>query len=278
MKQKNIFSRFLLMAGALVFTLGMVTSCGSDDDDTEPQPPKTPKVGDSNNTHTIFVNGVSFSMVVVEGGTFQMGSPESDTEADDDEKPQHPVTLSDYFIGQTEVTQALWKAVMDNNPSHFVGDNLPVETVSWDDCQLFIMKLREMTGLMFRLPTEAEWEFAARGGNQSEGFAYSGSDDLEQIAWYGINSEGRTHEVGTKQPNELGIYDMTGNVDEWVQDWYGDYSSEAQTNPTGPETGFSHVTRGAYWNAIWGSVLRVAEREGIPPSEKGSGLGFRLAH
>ena len=276
MKQKNIFSRFLLMAGALVLTLGIATSCG--DDDLDGTNPETPQIGDSSNTHTIFVNGESFNMVVVEGGTFLMGSPDSDTEADDDEKPQHSVTLSDYFIGQTEVTQALWKAVMGNNPSHFVGDNLPVETVSWDDCQLFIMKLREMTGLMFRLPTEAEWEFAARGGNLSEGFAYSGSDDLEQIAWYGINSEGRTHEVGTKEPNELGIYDMTGNVDEWVQDWYGDYSGEAQNNPTGPETGFSHVTRGAYWNDIWGSVLRVAEREGIPPSEKGYGLGFRLAH
>ncbi len=181
------------------------------------------------------VKGVTFEMVPVEGGTFTMGAADDDNYAFNWEKPAHEVTLSSYYIGKTEVTQALWKAVMGSNPSRFKGDNLPVEQVSWDDCQKFIRRINAATGKQFRLPTEAEWEYAARGGNQSKGYKYSGSNNLDKVAWYGEDWEtGSTHPVGKKQPNELGLYDMSGNVWEWCADWYGDYSSEAQTNPTGP--------------------------------------------
>ena len=170
---------------------------------------------------TFEANGVSFTMIPVEGGTFTRGATSEMTEPSDWEKPTHQVTLSSYYIGETEVTQALWKAVMGSNPSWFKGDDLPVEKVSWDDCQTFISKLNALTGKNFRLPTEAEWEFAARGGNQSRHTQFSGSSRIDDVAWYDGNSGDKTHPVKTKQPNELGIYDMTGNVWEWCQDWYG---------------------------------------------------------
>lgn len=182
-------------------------------------------------------------MIKVEGGTFMMGS--NDAEAWDDEKPVHQVTLSDYYIGQTEVTQALWKAVMSSNPSNFKGDNLPVVFVSWYDCQEFISKLNEITGKNFSLPTEAQWEFAARGGNYSKGYKYSGSNDPNDVAWYDGNSDDWVHPVGTKEANELGIYDMSGNVYEWCSDWYGPYSSAAVTDPAGPSSGSDRVWRGS---------------------------------
>ena len=165
------------------------------------------------NSGRFTVNGVSFEMVRVEGGTFRMGAT-SEQEADDwdREKPVHSVTLSSYYIGKTEVTQALWKAVMGSNPSYFKSDNQPVENVSWNDCHEFIRKLNALTGQNFRLPTEAEWEFACRGGNNSRGYKYSGSNNLGSVAWYDGNSGNKTHPVGTKAPNELGIYDMSGNV------------------------------------------------------------------
>ena len=167
-----------------------------------------------NEAITFEANGVSFTMIPVEGGTFTMGATSEMTEPFDWEKPTHQVTLSSYYIGETEVTQALWKAVMGSNPSHFKGDNLPVEYVSWDDCQTFIRKLNALTGKRFRLPTEAEWEFAARGGNKSCGYQYSGGDELSEVAWFVGNSGDRTHAVGTKIANELSIYDMSGNVCE----------------------------------------------------------------
>ena len=225
---------------------------------------------------TFTAGGISFTMVAVEGGTFLMGSPDADTEAEADEKPQHFVTLSDFYIGETEVTQALWKAVMGSNPSYSVGENLPVEEVSWEDCQAFITKLNEMTGQTFRLPTEAEWEYAARGGNKTQGCQYSGSNDINLVAWYDNNSEGKTHEVGKKTANELGIYDMSGNVFEWCQDWKGNYSSEVQTNPTGPETGSYRVSRGGSWN-IYARLCRVSYRDGTWPLYRLSRLGLRLA-
>lgn len=192
----------------------------------------------------VTVNGVSFTMIKVEAGTFQMGS----TSGRDNEQPVHQVTLTnDYYIGETEVTQELWQAVMGSNPSYFKGSKLPVEQVSWNECQTFIAKLNELTGKNFRLPTEAEWEFAARGGNASQGYTYSGSNTVGDVAWYSSNSSSKTHEVATKAPNELGIYDMSGNVWEWCQDWYGSYNSEAQTNPTGPASGSSRVYRGGSW-------------------------------
>ena len=224
---------------------------------------------------TFEANGVSFTMIPVEGGTFTMGATSEMKNTDNDEKPTHQVTLSSYYIGETEVTQALWKAVMGSNPSHFKGDNLPVEKVSWDDCQTFISKLNALTGKRFRLPTEAEWEFAARGGNQSRHTQYSGSRRIDDVAWYEDNSGDKTHPVKTKQPNELGIYDMTGNVNEWCQDWYGIYSSDAQTNPTGADSDSDRVLRGGSWFSP-PQDCRSSSREFFEPEFSNDGLGLRL--
>lgn len=237
---------------------------------------------------TYTVNGVSFKMVAVEGGTFTMGATAGDAEAFENERPAHQVTLNSYSIGQTEVTQELWQAVMGSNPSYFqastnanFGDDLqrPVEMVSWNDCQKFITKLNELTGKTFRLPTEAEWEYAARGGNRSQGYKYAGSNDIEEVAWYASNSSTPiqiTHPVATKDPNELGLYDMSGNVWEWCQDWYGSYSSDAQTNPTGPDSGSSRVYRGGSLNN--NTVrCRVSFRNNWGADSPLGSVGLRLA-
>ena len=223
------------------------------------------------------VNGIKYNMVWVEGGTFSMGAtPEQGVDAADDEKPVHSVTLSGYYIGKTEVTQALWKAVMGSNPSDFKGDDLPVVNVSWDDCQEFIEKLNYLTGQNFRFPTEAEWEFACRGGNNSLGYKYSGSDNIDNVAWYDGNSGDKTHPVATKSANELGIYDMSGNVWEWCCDWYGDYTSGAQTNPKGPGSGSIRVFRGGSWfYSAW--CCRSSYRYGNYPANRYNDLGLRLA-
>lgn len=212
-------------------------------------------VSESDTTGTAFdskvytVNGVSFKMIPVEGGTFTMGATtEQGSDANSDEKPTHQVTLSDFSIGETEVTQELWQAVMGSNPSYFSGNQQPVEKVSWNDCQTFITKLNQLTGANFRLPTEAEWEFAARGGNKSWGYKYAGGNTIGDVAWYYSNSNSKTHAVAQKLPNELGLYDMSGNVWEWCQDWYGSYGSAAQTNPTGPASGSYRVIRGGGWS------------------------------
>ena len=193
-------------------------------------------------------SNVYVELVKVEAGSFNMGATSEMENPDEEDKTVHRVTLTNnYYIGKYEVTQALWKTVMGSNPSCFKGDDLPVERVSWNDCQDFISKLNAMTGKRFRLPTEAEWEYAARGGKKSRGYQYSGSNTLGDVAWYGDNSGSKTHAVGTKQPNELGIYDMAGNVDEWCQDWYDSYSSSPQTNPTGAASGSYRVCRGGDW-------------------------------
>lgn len=223
-------------------------------------------------TKTFVANGISFTMILVEGGTFQMGKSADGN----DVSPVHNVTLSDYYIGETEVTQELWQAVMGSNPSRFKGNMLPVEQVSWNDCQTFITKLNELTGQNFRLPTEAEWEFAAKGGTQSKGYTYSGSNTIGDVAWYGSNSS-KTHVVATKAPNELGIYDMSGNVWEWCQDWYGSYSSSSQTNPSGPSTGSYRVDRGGSW-CYRATICRTAFRDGSSPTFGINSLGLRLAH
>ena len=230
------------------------------------------------NSGKFTVRGVSFEMVRVEGGTFRMGATsEQGSDVWDNEKPVHSVTLSGYYIGKTEVTQALWKAVMGSNPSYFEGDNLPVEQVSWYDCQEFIHKLNALTGQHFRLPTEAEWEFACRGGNNSRGYyKYSGSNYIDIVAWYDGNSGKKTHSVATKSPNELGIYDMSGNVWEWCSDWFGNYSSGAQTNPAGPLSGSFRVCRGGSWRYDVGRC-RSSNRNGIGPADRIDYLGFRLA-
>ena len=217
------------------------------------------------------------NMVKVEGGTFTMGATkEQGKNAYSNERPAHQVTLSDYFIGKYEVTQAEWKAVMGKNPSSFKGDNRPVEQVSWEDCQEFIRKLNNLTGLQFSLPTEAQWEYAARGGSKSRGYKYSGSKNLKDVALYVKNSKDETHFVGMKQANELGLYDMSGNVWEWCSDWYGSYSSSRQTNPTGAVIGVGRVSRGGchYSGDIY---CRVSLRNYDTPSYRGRNIGLRLA-
>lgn len=226
------------------------------------------------------IDDVSFDMIKVEAGTFYMGDSEYDG------NPIHEVELThDYYIGETQVTQALWEAVGCQNNSTFEDDDNPVENVSWEDCQKFINKLNqklrkqiEPLGMKFRLPTEAEWEFAARGGNESGSYDYAGSDDLDEAAWYDGNSDGETHNVAEKKPNELGIYDMTGNVWEWCQDWYGSdyyYKSPAK-DPIGPSSGSSRVLRGGSWSRD-AEYCRVAYRDYYGPGARSSYIGFRLA-
>ena len=218
-------------------------------------------------------------MIFMRGGTFMMGcTPEQEDYCLNDERPVQEVTLSDFHIGKYEITQAQWKAVMgdDNNPSAFKGDDLPVERVSWNEVLEFIEKLNDTTEGNYRLPTEAEWEYAARGGAQSRGYKYSGSDTIDDVAWRWDNSGHKTHPVGTKKANESGIHDMSGNVHEWVSDWYGYYSDNPQTDPRGAVAGMYRVIRGGSWYFDeWGE--RVSTRDIKEPDGRGGNLGFRLA-
>ena len=217
-------------------------------------------------------------MILVEGGTFTMGC--TDELSDDcfaEEKPSHKVTLSSFYIGKYEVTQKEWFAAMGKNSSHYKGDNLPVETVSWHDIQLFIQRLNTATGKKYRLPTEAEWEYAARGGKLSEGYKYSGGDNLNDVAWHYGNCSSTTHLVGTKKPNELGICDMSGNVFEFCSDWYGAYTATPLTNPTGPESGNGRIVRGGgIGMGVEAFYSRVLFRVGVNPDASGMNVGFRL--
>ena len=229
---------------------------------------------------TVTVNGVSFKMIFVDGGTFVMGS--KDTTLTSLHYPPHEVTLSSFYMGQTEVTQALWTAVMGSNPSNTKGADLPVENMTWADQVQFVAQLNAMTGLSFSIPTEAQWEFAARGGNLGCGYDYSGGNDLDEIAWYSGNSGRKTHPVATKKANELGLYDMTGNVYERVSDYYAPYTTKPQTNPTGPATapdpslGSSRLNRGGGAQAgNWGNYhvwLRCRQSEDF----KGPFDGLRI--
>ncbi len=228
------------------------------------------------------VNGVTFQMVDIEGGTFVMGVDSAVVytgEANIDEMPAHEVTVSSFSMCETEVTQELWQAVMGTNPSNFTGDlQSPVEGVSWEDCQLFIARLNELTGKNFRLPTEAEWEFAARGGNLSNGTLYSGSSVLDEAGWFYFNSldAASTHAVASKVANELGLYDMSGNVAEWCGDWYGTYPVEHQFNPVGPDEGTRRVYRGGSWKSI-SRDCRNTSRGCDVPYMGSDEVGLRLA-
>ena len=261
--------------------IGVNSNGNSSDSGNSKQSGGAIQSGDNTLSQQIFsktytANGVSFDMMMVKAGTFTMGAKSEMKDLEPDEKPTHQVTLTnDYYIGKTEVTQALWMAVMGNNPSYFIGDNLPVESVSWNDCQKFISKLNSLTGQNFRLPTEAEWEFAARGGNNSNHYQYSGSNELGDVAWYVGNSGDTTHVVATKQPNELGIYDMSGNVWEWCSDWFGNYSSSSLTNPTGPNSGSYRVLRGGGWSSL-ARNCRSSYRHGVAPGNGSLDDGLRL--
>ena len=250
---------------------------------TKKQQPAMPESSSASGALTFTVNGITFKMLPVEGGTFTMGATaEQGSDADSDEKPTHSVTLSSYYMGETEVTQALWQAVMGSNPSNFKGNNLPVENVSWNDCQTFINKLNQLLagqlgGKRFALPTEAQWEYAARGGKKSRGYKYSGSNTLDNVAWYtSTTNDSGTKPVGTKTPNELGLYDMSGNVWEWCSDWYGSYGSGAQTNPTGSTSGSRRVGRGGSWFDGAG-CCRVSNRSYGTPDRRNYILGLRLS-
>ena len=239
-------------------------------------------------SETFAIGDVELTMVKVKGGTFTMGAiSEPGNYAFESERPVHQVTLSDYYIGEVPVTQALWKAVMGKNLSYFNGGEYgtdlrrPVERVSWYDCQDFIEKLNEkldsqLNGRRFRLPTEAEWEFAARSGLKSEHHKYAGRDDIDAVAWYMRNSSGQTHPVGAKAANELDLFDMSGNVWEWCQDWYGSYSSSPQINPTGPSFAARRVCRGGSLSSE-AAYCRVSYRNSDTPALVSNNHGFRLA-
>jgi len=245
----------------------------------------TVKTDDGGRTAKCFVTVVQPiepEMVKVEGGTFTMGcTDEQESDCLDSEMPNHQVTLSAYNIAKYTVTQKEWIAIMGSNPSFYavVGDNIPVNRVTCDDIQKYITHLNALTGKNYRLPTEAEWEFAARGGIKSQKTKYSGGNDIDLVAWYDGNgySNNRIHPVGQKHPNELGIYDMSGNITEWCSDWYGNYTSNQQTNPTGGSTGASRVIRGgcSYNEA---SQCRVSYRFGCLPETVDVAIGFRLVH
>ena len=226
----------------------------------------------------VTVGNVSFNMVFVEGGTFMMGATKEQSNPEDNEKPVHQVMLSPYYIAETEVTQQLWETVMGSNPSFAKDPNCPVNEVSWNDCQLFVEKLNQKTGLVFRLPTEAEWEYAARGGNKSQGYQYSGDNDLKAVGWYRDNigyPSGPYHNVKSLAPNELDLYDMCGGVWEWCQDRMGNYPAFDQINPTGAPTGEERVIRGGSWkSSVWG--CRIAVRNGESPESHNNCLGLRL--
>ena len=282
----------------LIVALGMgFTSCENDE----------PEVNEKYDITTdgIFKELSYDEMVYVEGGTFTMGATsEQGSDYDKDERPTHKVTLDSYYIGKYEVTQQLWEYVMSyegvdadgssisayasdvwlgTNPSSIygVGDYYPAYYVNWEDIvNIFLPRLNKITGKTYRLPTEAEWEYAARGGNKSQGYKYTGSNTIDDVAWYADNATGAnfgTQEVGLKLPNELGLYDMSGNVWEWCSDWYGVYSSSSQTNPTGPTSGSGHVYRGGSWGSK-AQYCRVSYRYRNSTGDRYSGVGFRLVY
>lgn len=227
------------------------------------------------------VDGICFNMVPVEYGTFQMGT----TDLGKEEQPVHSITLNAFYMMDTEITQGQWKAIMETNPSFYKGDSLPVEQVNWDEVMEFIKRLNEKSGRTYRLPTEAEWEYAARGGNKSQGYKYSGSNDINEVGWCFVNSANKTHKVGSKKPNELGIYDMTGNVFEWCNDYYmpNIYEISPSNNPTGAFLSTGRVIRGGSCNASAKMCLTTkravyTQYKSTRDVEFRMNIGFRLVH
>ena len=262
---------------------GLLVSCGKEEKPIEPD-------YTAGADYTVTTFGLNMDMVYVEGGSFEMGATaEQWRDADSDEEPVRTVTLDSYHIGKYEVTQGQWEAVMgtslqeqralSDNDYGIAGEgaDYPMYYVSWKDAQEFCKRLSKKTGKKYVLPTEAQWEYAARGGEKSKGYKYSGSDDIAAVAWYGGNSGDQTHRVGTKKANELGIYDMSGNVWEWCSDWYGTYDESDTDNPQGPVNGSIRVHRGGSWNHYIAIRCRVAYRNSDGPESSGFDLGFRVA-
>ncbi len=224
---------------------------------------------------------VKFNMIKVKNGTFKMGATPEQSSAEEDENPVHRVRFTrDFYIGETEVTQSLWQYVMDENPSFFKDDDaeLPVENISWDDAQTFCRRLSQLTGVTFRLPTEAEWEYAARGGHKAIDSRYAGSDDVNEVGWYMDNCSGRTHDVKSKKPNEIGLYNMSGNVWELCEDYKNSYSKDDAINPvcTKPGKNKNRVRRGGGWDSENRNQLRTAYRRRLEPDERNRSVGLRL--
>ena len=275
-------NKISIIATLAMLSLIILSSCNEPIDGDEPQP------NEKFETLNIEVKGVTFKMAPVEGGTFVMGAQNTnpsganyDAEATENETPAHNVTLSNYYIGEHEVSQALWLAVMESwpyTPPSSVGGqgtNHPAYYVNYDDCMAFIKKLNELTGYQFSLPTEAQWEYAAKGGKKSNQFKYSGGNTADQVAWFRENCLTACNASGSKQANELGVYDMSGNVNEWCSDYYAVYSSESSTNPKGPSTGETRVVRGGSKMDIQSS-LRCTHRKNFQPSTRNDFTGFRL--
>ena len=271
----NSAVRFCILF-SLAFALVFLISCKDKDNNQI-----TYDIQYTDTTVVFSINDAVFTMILVDGGTFEMGATaeQGQEDPDRDEYPIHVVNLSSYYICQTEVTQELWNTIMGTNPSMILGEStLPVDCVKWDMCQEFLSALNKIfdNKFEFRMPTEAEWEFAARGGNRSKGYKYSGSNNLHEVAWFESNSEGTTHPVGMKKPNELGIYDMSGNLWEWCQDWHGEYQPEEQTDPIGPSTGTHRIMRGGSWTYDQ-NFCRVSRRNYISNIIAVSNCGLRLA-
>lgn len=266
---KDVFYKLL----TIVFVLIVLTSCKSEK-----------SMSNINKSKCFSVNGVNFTMIWVKGGTFLMGAtPEQGIFVESDEKPVHQVTIDGFYMAETEVTQELWETVMGYNNSICPNAQNPIENVTWNDCQVFIDSLNQLTGLRFRLPTEAEWEYAARGGNKSKGYKYSGSNNVDEVAWYDDKYEsqnpmkyGESHPVKTKMPNELGLYDMNGNVKEFCQDCYTEYG---KGNMKKPNVNFSYCDRVIRGGSFVSDSLgcRISVRDPIEIDEQYCTLGFRLA-
>lgn len=266
-------TEFLVLFLVIVM-VGLTTNCDNDNEGNE----ETPDIHlEKYGPETFDVNGVEFKMIKVRGGTFLMGATDIEEKSSGYSKPRHQVTLSDYYIGETEVTQDLWVEVMRDDPSYYISNSRPVECVTWSDCQSFIKELNILTGKRFRLPTEAEWEYAARGGSRTKGFNYSGSNEIGDVAWNMDNSSDITHEVRLKMPNELGIYDMSGNVWEWCDDWFGDYEKSAQINPKGPSSGSHKIVRGGSYFCDEETCCCPWYRAWLFPDKAYYNLGFRIA-
>lgn len=276
MKRTMIFSMSLIAVMGMLF----FAACDKDEDKKEDKKEQNHEQSEGRTNKTV----AGIDLIYVEGGTFTMGAtPEQGEDASEYEKPAHQVTLSSYYIGKYPVTQKQWEAVMGENPALNTGDeNMPVDNVSWTEIQEFITKLNQQTGKTFRMLTEAEWEYAARGGSKSQGYKYSGSNNIDEVAWYNENSENGmgwavSHIVGQKKANELGIHDMSGNVMEWCYDWGNEYTEAAQVNPKGPseERMFRIMRGGDYANGA--DYCRVSARYSDVPGLAIRNVGFRIA-